>query len=116
MSGTTWLNAPTIVAITRLRISPCEPAGAGRETLTMVFSGAMTSIGRKEPWFRGASGSKMDLTAMKTDAAVTASVELTGTGTCGEAPVKSAFMVSPEIVSESGSSSGSKPPSGNVSR
>ncbi len=41
---------------------------------------------------------------MKTDAAVTAAVEFTGNGTCGEAPVKSAVMRSPATVSASGSS------------
>ena len=97
-----------MVAMTRLRISPWEPAGAGRCTLTMVPGGALTSMGRNEPWLSGAAGSKIDFMAMKTDAAVTAAVELTGNGTCGEAPVKSAVMRSPATVSASGSNSGSK--------
>ena len=57
----------------------------------MVRSGATTSTGRNEPWLIGAVGSSTDLSVMKTEAAVTAEVELTGTGTCGEAPVKSAL-------------------------
>ena len=80
-SGVICASAPTIVAITRLRISPCDPAGAGRCTLTMVPGGVMTSMGRNEPWFRGASGSNTDFTVMKTPAAETAAVELTGNGT-----------------------------------
>ena len=73
LSGVTCASAPTMVAITRLRISPCEPAGAGRCTLTMVPGGAITSIGRNVPWLSGACGSNTDLTAMKTEAAETAS-------------------------------------------
>src|SRR5207248_5517565 len=88
LPGTIWASAPTIVAITRLRISPCDPAGAGRCTLTMVPGGVITSMGRNEPWFRGACGSNTDLTVMRTPAAETAAVELTGNGTCDEAPVK----------------------------
>ena len=79
-----------MVAMTRLRISPCEPAGAGCSTLTMVPRGAVTSTGRKEPWLRAWVGSSTDLSVMNTDAAVTASVELTGAGACSAAPVKSA--------------------------
>src|SRR5262245_52529862 len=99
-----------MVAITRLRISPCEPAGAGRWTLTIDAGGAITSIGRNDPWLSGAAGSKIDFTAMNTDAAVTAAVEFTGNGTCGEAPVKSAVRPLPATVSASGSRSGSKTP------
>ena len=54
-----------MVAITRLRISPCDPAGAGRCTLTMVPGGVITSMGRNEPWFSGACGSNTDFTVMK---------------------------------------------------
>src|SRR5262245_13949895 len=97
-----------MVAMTRLRISPCEPAGAGRSTLTMVPGGVITSIGRKEPWFKGACGSNTDLTVISTPAAETAAVEFTGNGTCGDAPVKSAIMRSPLTVSAKGRSSGSK--------
>jgi hypothetical protein len=38
----------------------------------------------------GALGSSTDFRVMSTEAAVTARVELTGTGTCGATPVKSA--------------------------
>src|SRR3984893_9548274 len=34
--GAIWESAPTMQAMTRLRISPWEPAGAGRWTFTMV--------------------------------------------------------------------------------
>ncbi len=105
-----------MVAITRLRISPCDPAGAGRCTLTMVPGGVITSMGRNEPWFSGACGSNTDFTVISTPAADTAAVELTGKGTCGEAPVKSAIIRSPLTVSASGRSSGSKRPPMNVSR
>ena len=48
-SGQIWLKAPNMQAITRLRISPWLPAGAGWVTLTIVPSGAMTLTGRNEP-------------------------------------------------------------------
>ena len=53
---------------------------------------------------------------MKTAAAETAAVEFTGNGTCGDAPVKSASIRSPQIVSARGSSNGSKRPPMKVSR
>ena len=102
--------------MTRLRISPWEPAGAGAVTFTIVPSGAITLIGRNEPWLSGAAGSRIDFSAMKTEAAETASVEFTGTGTWGEAPVKSATRSAPRMVRRSGSRSGSSRPAGNVSR
>ena len=82
----------------------------------MVRSGATTSTGRNEPWLSGAVGSSADLRVMNTDAAVTANVEFTGTGTCGEAPVKSAVSRSPATVSFNGKSSGSRRPPSKVSR
>ena len=114
--GAIWESAPTMQAMTRLRISPWEPAGAGRWTFTMVPGGVTTSIGRKEPWFNGACGSNTDFTVMKTPAADTAAVELTGNGTWGEAPVKSAVMQSPCTLSAIGKSSGSNSPPMNLSR
>ena len=52
---------------------------------------------------------------MNTEAAVTAKVELTGAETCGEAPVKSAFISSSAIIKLRGSKSGSKPSGPKVS-
>ena len=44
-------------------------------------------------WFSGACGSNTDFTVISTPAADTAAVELTGKGTCAEAPVKSAVIL-----------------------
>ena len=118
-SGHAWARAPSIVAITRLRISPCDPAGAGWVTFTMVPRGATTFTGRKDPWLSACVGSNTAFRVMKTDAAVTARLEFTGAGACSAAPVKSAVRESPCTISASGSSSGSSRCAGagpNVSR
>ena len=62
----------------------------------------------------GALGSSTDSRVMSTEAAVTARVELTGTGTCGATPVKSATSSVSRMPSRS--VSGSRPLSSSDSR